>query len=195
MLTSRTLGFAALNALALLHMPVQFASAEANPKLPFANIPGVSIQYYDVAGSNPKAIRRSINAARPTDPNDGERVDGLSKWDFRWGWHQDGHGNCKATPEDITFSATVTMPRLSDATVAPQLRQKFDLYQLSLLAHEEGHIRTAWDHRGEIVKAINAADCITANSAAQEALRAIAARDIAYDKATKHGATTVLPLG
>lgn len=186
---------AVLNAAMLLHLPAQLASAQADSTLPFGDIPGVTISYYDVAGRDPAAIRRSINAARPTDPNDGKRVDGLSKWDFRWRWHRDGQGVCNAAPDDIVFSASVTIPRLADTKASPKLRQQFDRYLKTLLAHEEGHIRYAWEHRGEIVAAMNAADCSTTNAAAQAALKAIAGHDVAYDKATNHGARTVLPFG
>jgi predicted secreted Zn-dependent protease len=150
---------------------------------------------YDVAGRDPAAVRHSIDAARPTDSNDGKRVDGLSRYEYRWLWHDDGHGKCTSALEDISFSATVTIPRLVDGKAPPKLREQFDRYRQSLLLHEDGHIRYAWNHRGDIASAINAATCATADAAARAALKAIAEHDVAYDKATRHGATTVLPFG
>ncbi|WP_082450228.1 DUF922 domain-containing protein [Sphingomonas sp. Leaf231] len=165
-------------------------SSEATP--PFANLPNVTIVPYTVEGKNTTAVRKSIDKARPTDPNDGTRVDGLSRYDFRWRWRNDGHGRCTATPEDISFSATVTVPRLSSDD--PRLQVRFDRYYNSLLAHEDGHVRYAWDHRTEIAAAINSATCATATAAAQAALDSISAHDIAYDKASRHGMTTIVPL-
>lgn len=162
-----------------------------NADAPFADVPNVTIVTYDVTGRDTGAVRRSIDKARPTDPNDGMRVDGLSHYDFRWRWHDDGHGKCSALPEETLFSATVTVPRLVGGE--PRLREQFERFLRSLLAHEDGHIRYAWDHRGDITAAINSATCATANAAAHEALKAISAHDIAYDKATRHGAATVIP--
>ncbi|WP_084251056.1 DUF922 domain-containing protein [Sphingomonas pruni] len=162
---------------------------------PFADIPNVTVVSYDVAGRNPAAIRRSIDAERPTDPNDRIRVDGLSHYEFHWRWHRNGEGTCAAAPEDVLFSATVTAPRLMDDDASPKLHEQFDRYLHSLLVHEDGHIRYAWNHRGDIAAAINAATCATADTAARAAVRAIAEHDIAYDKATRHGTSTILPFG
>jgi predicted secreted Zn-dependent protease len=171
------------------------AGAADEPAPPLTGIPGVTITSYDVAGRDAAAVRRAINAARPTDTNDGNRVDGLSRYDFRWRWHRDAGGRCSATPDDVAFTAVVTVPRLTGADPSSRLQAQFDRYLRSLLAHEDGHVRYAWDHRGDVVTAINAATCATANAAAIDALNAIKAHDIAYDQATRHGATTIVPFG
>lgn len=168
--------------------------AAGEPPTRLTEIPNVTVIPYDVGGRNLPAVRRSIDAARPTDPNDGKRTDGLSRWQYQWRWQRDEQGRCTVAPEDIIFSATVTVPRLADSRAPTKLRERFDRYLQSLLAHEDGHIRYAWDHRGEITAAINTATCATADAAGQAALKAIAAHDIAYDKATDHGAKTILPL-
>lgn len=166
----------------------------AEPTTPFGDIPNVTIASYEVAGRDAAAIRRSIDGARPTDTHDGKRVDGLTTWAYQWRWHRDAHGTCTVAPEDVVFRATVAVPRLADGSAAPKLRERFDRYLQSLLAHEDGHVRNAWEHRGDIVAAINQATCATADAAAKAALKAIAAHDIEYDKATRHGSTTILPL-
>ena len=161
---------------------------------PFAGLPNVTVTHYDVTGRDGASVRRSIDAVRPTDPNDKKRVDGLSNVQYRWRWRSDAKGVCTASPEDVTFSATVTVPRLVGDRVSADLRKRFDRYLRSLLAHEDGHIRYAWAHRGEIATAINTASCATASAAAEAALQKINAYHIAYDKTTRHGATTILPL-
>lgn len=85
---------------------------------PFAGIPNVRIEDYPVSGRSVATIRRSIDAARPTDPND-HRVDGLTRWNINWRWRRDAAGTCTTTLDAITFSAVVTVPRLSDPDVPP----------------------------------------------------------------------------
>jgi predicted secreted Zn-dependent protease len=181
-----------LLAVALWYLPTQPEPARQEARLPFADIPGVSMQYYDVAGDDMAAVRRSLKAVRPTDSHDGRRVDGTTQWAFRWRWHRDAQGMCQAAPEDVTFSAIVTIPRLAEADPTPELRAQFADFLRPLLAHEDEHVRYAWEHRGDIAKAINALDCrtvdvATVNAAAREVLKAISAQAIAYDKATDHG--------
>jgi predicted secreted Zn-dependent protease len=189
------LSFSPLLLAAAVALPALLPATAADVAAPFADIPNVTIAPYAVAGRNAAAVRRAIDAVRPTDPNDGQRVDGLSHYEFRWRWHRDGQGKCTAAPEDVTFSATVTVPRLAENDPPSRLRDQFDRYLQSLLGHEEGHIRYAWNHRGDIATAINAATCDTAKAAAMAALKAIAAHDIEYDKATRHGRTTGVPFG
>ncbi|WP_404368280.1 DUF922 domain-containing protein [Sphingomonas sp. MMS24-J45] len=166
----------------------------AKIEVPFASLPNVTITYYDVTGRDAASVRRSIDAMRPSDPNDKRPVDGLSNIQFRWRWRSDAKGVCTASPDDVTFSATVTVPRLVGDRISADLRRRFDRYLQSLLAHEDGHVRYAWIHRDEIATAINTASCATANAAAQAALQKINAYNIAFDKTTRHGATTILPL-
>lgn len=183
---------AAQVALAMLLSPTVVVTGPSEAVPPFADLPNVTIIPYGVGGRDTTAVRKSIDRARPTDPNDGMRVDGLSRYDFRWRWRDDGQGKCTAAPEDISFSATVTVPRLDSDD--PKLQARFNRYLNSLLAHEDGHIRYAWGHRADIATAISSATCATANAAAQEALKSISAHDISYDEATRHGMATVVPL-
>ncbi|MCA1197992.1 DUF922 domain-containing Zn-dependent protease [Sphingomonas sp. R647] len=170
-------------------------SIDAEVSVPFADIPGVTINYYEVSGRDPAAIRRSINRVRPTDQADGQRVDGLVAWDYRWRWRDNGEGKCESSLDDITFSATVTIPRLNDPKVSPKVREHFNRYLISLIAHEDGHIRNAWVRRREVVDAINSAGCAGAASAAESAARAIAAYDVTFDRETNHGIKTIVPFG
>ena len=179
----------------LLPDPVSAPTTDTGAtETPFAGVPNVTVKFYDVTGRDAASVRRSIDAARPTDPNDAKRVDGLSNGQYHWRWRSDAKGVCTASPQDVGFSATVTVPRLVGERVSADLRKRFERYLRSLLAHEDGHIRYAWTHRGEITTAINAASCATANAAAQAALQKINAYHIAYDKTTRHGATTIVPL-
>lgn len=160
---------------------------------PFDGIPNVRIEQYAVTGRSVAAIRRSIDAARPTDPNDGKRVDGLSRWNINWRWRRDAAGTCSTTLDDIGFEAVVTVPRLADPDVPARVKAQFDRFLTTLLVHEDGHVRYAWEHRGEVVDAINAAGCDRIKEAGMAVVRRIGEHDVAYDKATRHGADIITP--
>ena len=87
------------------------SSAQAN--IAFAGIPDVTIDYYPVDGGDAMAVRRAIDAARPTDAHDGRRVDALSSWDLRWSWPRTRHGGCDLAAATIRYRATVRMPQLA----------------------------------------------------------------------------------
>lgn len=170
------------------------ASASAEVPLPFADIPNVTVKYYDVTGTTAAEVRRSVDASKPRDPNDGQGVDALTQWQFGLSWKAGKKGKCYATLDNIKFSATVRVPRLADRNASAELRARFDRYLKSLLDHEDGHVRYAWEHRGDIAKAISGTKCKTAAREAEKAIDAIAAHDLAYDKETDHGRTTTVPL-
>lgn len=169
------------------------ASASAEVPIPFADIPNVTVKYYDVTGTTSAEVRRSVDAAQPRDPNDGLGVDALTQWQFDLSWEAGKKGKCHATLDNIKFSATVRVPRLADRNAPADLRARFDRYLKSLLDHEDGHVRYAWEHRGDIAKAINGVKCKAAARAAEKATNALAAHDLASDKATDHGRTTTVP--
>ncbi|WP_174293281.1 DUF922 domain-containing protein, partial [Sphingomonas bacterium] len=62
-------------------------------------------------------------------------------------------------------------------------------YAAALDEHEAGHVRYAWQHRGDVLAAIRGATCATAEAAGQAALADIVAHDLAYDRETQHGLT------
>lgn len=168
--------------------------AGAEVPIPFADIPNATVKYYDVTGTTAAEVRRSVDAAKPRDPNDGLAVDALTQWQFDLSWEAGKKGRCYATLDNIKFSATVRVPRLVDRNAPRELRARFDRYLKSLLDHEDGHVRYAWEHRGDVAKAINGGKCKAAARVAAKAIDAIAAHDLAYDQATDHGKTTTVPL-
>ncbi|MEN2786709.1 DUF922 domain-containing protein [Sphingomonas qilianensis] len=159
------------------------ACAQASP---FAAFPDVTISYYDVHGGDRAAIRAAMRKARPTDPNDGQRVDALTRVVLRWSWPIE-NGACRLPDAAVRFAATVTLPRLADpAIVAPRVRADWAAYLAQLVAHERTHLRHGYEGRDEILAVIKAATCDTANAAAQAALRRIQERDRMFDRATEH---------
>ena len=162
------------------------SSAQAN--IAFAGIPDVTIDYYPVDGGDAMAVRRAIDAARPTDAHDGRRVDALSSWDLRWSWPRTRHGGCDLAAATIRYKATVRMPQLAaTARLTATERADWDRYVAALARHEAGHVRYTYRHRGEILAAIRGATCRTADAAARAALAGLDADQIAYDRETAHG--------
>jgi len=179
-----------LSAAALLAVPCAGQPATAQSGDAFAGIPGVTIVHYPVDGADAAAVRRSIDANRPTDTHDGQRVDALSEWDTRWTWRRGPGGTCDLRTAAVRYSATVRMPRLAPtARLTPAERADWDRYIAALARHEAGHVRYGYDHRGDILSAIRAATCATADAAARAALARLDAYHIAYDRETGHGAT------
>ncbi|MEG3089679.1 DUF922 domain-containing protein [Sphingomonas sp. PB4P5] len=160
----------------------------------FDAIPSVTVAYYDVAGTDQSTIRAALLKQRPTDPNDGVRVDALTRTQLRWSWPLTKKG-CRLRQASISFSAIVILPRLTDWTGVPEsLRTVWAAYIARLEAHELTHLRFGYDGRLEVLAAIRAATCATADAAAKAALAAIQQRDIAFDRATDHGDRDAEPL-
>jgi len=162
------------------------SSAQADAA--FAGIPDVTIDYYPVDGGDAMAVRRAIDAARPTDAHDGRRVDALSSWDLRWSWARTRHGGCNLAAATIRYRATVRMPQIAaTARLTAAERADWDRYAAALARHEAGHVRYTYRHRGDILAAIRGATCRTADAAARAALAGLDAYHIAYDRETAHG--------
>lgn len=180
-----------LRALALaIIVAVPVAAYQAAPADPFEGIPNVEITYYDVSGTSAKAIRESLNAKGLVDPNDGKRVDAIARWRFQWRWPRTLDGKCDLAKAEVRFNATVTMPRLLDEeTLRKPVRERWQRYWTGLREHEAGHIRPPYEDRGRLLDAIKGSDCANADNAAKAVIAEFAARDRAYDAATRHGAT------
>jgi predicted secreted Zn-dependent protease len=155
---------------------------------PFAGIPNVDLQYYDVTGQNQRDIREAMNQARPTDPNDGLRLDALTRWRMGFGWPRRGPDQCVLDQARVNFTATVLMPRLINAEALSQsLRTRWQTYIAALETHEAGHVRHAYEAVPAVLAAIRASDCANAQEAGRATVRAAAAWDVEYDRATRHG--------
>lgn len=155
---------------------------------PIADVPGVTVLTYPVAGTTPDAIRAAIDAARPTDPNDGVPVDAITAWRIDWVVPGRGRRGCDLRAVRVRFSATVTLPRLIEAdALAPEVRARWDAYLAAARAHEGEHVRDAYRGVAEVRRAIRAATCRSATAAGKRAVAAIGARAVALDAATDHG--------
>ena len=91
---------AAMAIAAALLVATAGARAEKRPGGSWRGMPDVILSYYAVTGRTPAALRASMNRLRPTDANDGMRVDALSRFDYRWRWPGDGKGGCDAGTQE-----------------------------------------------------------------------------------------------
>ena len=195
-------GIAALRMLVILLPLVVSAAAAAQPPAAvpverLADVPNVQISSYEVSGETEGAIRASINARRPRDPVSGERVDAHVRWTMTWGWPLDGRGGCDLSRASIQFSATVTMPRLTnEERLPPELRAGWRAFIVGLDRHLAGHLAFPYEHRSEVLDAIRASNCTRASAAAQAAMQRLSRNDADYDRRTRRGETqgAVFPL-
>jgi predicted secreted Zn-dependent protease len=129
-----------------------------------------------------------MNAARPTDVNDGQRVDALTRWSVRWRWPRRPDGTCQLDRTEVTFGATMQMPRLADPDHLPRdVRTRWQAYMAALQTHEQGHVRHAFENIGSVLQAIQSSDCTHATEAGRAATQALAHWDVDYDRQTRHG--------
>ncbi len=155
---------------------------------PLAGIPNLDVEYYDVSGRSVAEIRAALNRVRPTDPNDGQRVDAVNRWYISWRWPGNGRGGCDLARTELRFSATLRMPRLVNTAVTPRaVLARWNAYRVALERHEAGHLRHAFDNLGSVRRAIRASSCATANDNGRAAVRLLARWDVTYDRQTRHG--------
>ena len=155
---------------------------------PLAGIPNLDVEYYHVSGRSVAEIRAALNRVRPTDPNDGQRVDALNRWYISWRWPGNGRGGCDLRRTTIRFSATLRMPRLVNTATTPRVvLARWNAYRIALERHEAGHLRHAWENMGSVLRAIRRSSCAAANDNGRAAVRALARWDVSYDRRTRHG--------
>lgn len=168
---------------------IALALAAAAVPTAFAGVPAVRIVTYPVRGRDLAAIRASLDAAGPVDPNDGSHVEAITHWRFAWQWPGTA-SDCDLSAATVRFAATVTLPRLVGiAALPPDVQASWRRYRAALEAHESNHARYAYRHRGEVLSAIRGATCSTAEAAGQAVLQQLIDHDLAYDRATQHGAS------
>lgn len=125
------------------------------------------------------------------------RFTGQTDWHIEWrACFEQRNGRCAISGVLSTVHVTYTLPRWADRETAPApLRDRWDRYHLSLLAHEKGHGAIAL----EVAKLIDAAlvgqssdeGCDGLNTGSVKIVDEVMLRGEAmqreYDRATRHG--------
>jgi predicted secreted Zn-dependent protease len=171
---------------------------EARPAAPtskndLADIPNVTVEYYQVEGMTGDEIRSSMNARRPRDSHDGQAVEAVTSWELNWMVPQSGR-RCDLSRAKVSFKARVLLPRLTDPGLVPApVLARWRAFVAGLERHESYHVRHAFNHRRDVLRAIRSSSCARANEAAAAAVRKVGDEQRAYDVATRHGALEVPP--
>ena len=168
-------------------MAIAATPALAGETATYGGVPDVELTYYDVSGRTPEQIRAAIDRLRPTDSNDGKRVDALTRNHFQWRWPII-NGVCDLRRATVEFHASVTLPRLVNvSSLSDGIQREWTRYLAGIEEHEKGHLLNAWTRRDDVLTAIKNATCDTANDAAKAVLKEINQADVDYDRRTDHG--------
>lgn len=155
------------------------------------------VKTYEVRGDTPAKLRTDINAKRPPGPN-GRRFDAYTTWYVRWEFsYAPRGGRCAITQAETWAHVEITMPKLARKGAPAEVAKGFEAYLKRLLEHEEGHAGNGVDVARKIERAILAtppaktcaATSAAASARAEDLLAKAQARDVEYDRETKHGAT------
>lgn len=187
----------------LTERPLAFAPPSRRPLLladPAESHPGVQVatatRFYDVEGQDITAILASVRERGPRD-HDGNWA-ASTAWTFRW-WYEPVEGaGCGVGAARVELELRYTYPRwLADPAAAWEVESAWSRYLERVELHERGHGEIAVAAASELARALEAlqahASCddlaAAADATARELLARHAQRQIAYDRATRHGAS------
>jgi len=157
--------------------------------------PRINIKYYDIEGSTPEELRRSLDAQGPLDRK-GIRRYAYTRWRIWWNWPRRGTGpdfsRCKAD-----YQAEVFLPRWKRAKRAePKLQASWNEFLNAMVHHEMEHVDSARLNYQSVAKRVQDAFAVhpdlseaEAEAIAQEELTRIRLIDWTLDRRTKHGKT------
>jgi predicted secreted Zn-dependent protease len=144
---------------------------------PLSQIPGLTIQYYDVSGRTVREMRSSIEAQRPKDAN-GQVLPTAVKWSIGTNVKTQVQGTaCRVTGATATMKSEVVLPRLVTVkgVKARELAQ-WQAYMTSIEAQQAARLRAVRSRLPEVERAILASTCEGADAAANRAIAEISKR-------------------
>lgn len=155
---------------------------------PFAGIPNLKFQYYDVEGRTPAEIYASMRSRAP------QKGDGVAHtaWHMRVGWQESRRGStCRVSDPMASLSIVVVLPRLVTREVTSQAIGYWRRTMRGLEIHEAGHARIAYEHRGDFARAGEGAGCREIRSIAARVQARIEKIQQDYDRDTNHGISQI----
>jgi predicted secreted Zn-dependent protease len=153
------------------------AAPVAPPQPTLAQMPGVTVQYYDVAGKTIPEMKASMEAQRPAGAT-GAPVPASSTWSIGISVRRSTLGNqCKIVGAKARLTANVVMPRLAvtEGVPEPELRQ-WQAYVAGLEQQQVALLSQPLARLGEVERAAMASTCQGAQAAASQAIAAITAQ-------------------
>ena len=144
---------------------------------PLQDLPGLTIDYYDVAGTDVQTINDSILAQQ-----DDEISTSSNSWDA--GTHldtRDVDGRCSITDARVKFSARVRLPRLTTEKKAlKEVREAWRAYVKGLENRQAADLWFVYDRLPSVETAVRRSDCKHALAAASAEVAKIKAAEAAY---------------
>lgn len=181
MTSAMSAGWLAAVALTIAALPMAVSAS------PYAGIPGIRFQYYDIEGSTPAEIYASMRARSPMARN-GSMGLGRTTWQMDVTWRERWRGpTCTVSEPRARMSISVLLPRLRTEELTPEGLAYWRAVLRGLDIHEAGHARIAWDHRNDFYKAAAGASCKTIEQVAKRVQARVSALQAAYDRQTRHG--------
>ena len=142
-----------------------------------AQIPGVTVRYYNVTGNNIPLLRASIAAQRPKDPVTGQPQAASAKWSIGTSLKKQTTGTaCRIVGVTPTFKAEVIMPRLVNVegvVVPAPVMAEWRRYVASLEQQQAATLHHVHSRLGEVQRAVMASTCEGASAAASAAIGTI----------------------
>lgn len=152
--------------------------AAAAPQRTLSQIPGVTVNYYEVTGDSAKDFRKSIAAQRPKGA-DGLPVTVGSKWTINAAVSKRTEADvCKIENATATFAGEVELPRLATTEgVPPEELTNWNTYVASLEAEAATRLGFVQSQISAVEQAIEAASCDAAGAALEAATNRVKAQE------------------
>ena len=154
------------------------APAPAVPAPPvlqtLSQIPGVTVQYYDIAGKTIPELNASIMAQRPP-AADGRPNPSSASWSIGTSIRKATTGNtCKIVGASPRFTGTVVLPRLASTEGVPEpVLKQWQNYVANLEHQQAVALRQPYDRLREVEQAALASTCEGASAAVNRAIELI----------------------
>lgn len=137
--------------------------APAAPLARFADLPNVTVTYYDVSGRDAREVHHSITQRAPRDPATGRPVPATSDWSMKAAVSTSTTaGRCTITAARLDFAGTARMPRLvttNGQPIPPALLASWQRYAAALEERQVAQLRFAYDRLPQVERAIRASNC------------------------------------
>lgn len=158
----------------------------------------VELRWYDVTGTDARALWQSITVAGPKG-DDGRVFAGRTDWNLGYRYQTRVlDGQCRVTTVTTKLTVSMVLPRWRDEARAPaELRAGWQRYLRALRDHENGHRDNGVAARTEVEARVRGLaprrDCAGIDAEAKAVANEVVARyvelDREYDRRTQHGLT------
>jgi predicted secreted Zn-dependent protease len=149
-----------LNLIIAVSSAAMLQAPTAAPARPLKDLPGVTITYYDVKGKDAKTIEKSLKKAA-TDPATKQFRVVRTNWGMGANiTKRTTNGVCTIVGAKADFTSSVTLPRLTDASVVPAaVLASWQTYVNGLEASAAESLWTAYSQIPELEQSLTGKKC------------------------------------